>query len=1023
MSLSVFCLKRPVFTVVLQCFLLIAGIIGYQHLPLREYPNINIPVVSISTYYPGADASIVEHEVTKQLEDALAGLEGVDYIASSSAENTSTIQIYFQVSRAIEAAANDVRDKIHQIRGLLPTGVKDPLITKADSDNNAMMWLVAYADETELMALSDVVQTHIKNRLELVEGVSSLYTVGERTKAMRLWLDNDRMARHNMTIEEVVQALQKQNLSVPSGRIEGPEREFSVLTNTKLSTVEAFENIILRRDQTSLLRLKEVAEVVLAPESERFATRFQGRSGIALGIMKQSMANPLDVSARLKELLPSLQGGLPPGIHLELAYDSTDSIRESIQGVYHALIEAIILVALVIFLFLRDIRITLIPLVTIPISLIGVFALMQVLVFSLNLLTLLALVLAIGLVVDDAIVVLENCHRHQEAGLSSGEAALKGMQEISSAVVAMTLTLAAVFVPLVFMPGRIGRLFSEFAVVLAGSVLISGFVALSWTPVLCRAWIRIQKKPTAGWSLHIQKGLEALEIGYQKVLTYCLDRPRALIKLLGVVVLISGGLWMLLPSQLAPDEDTGKILLMGHTDTGSTLAYTDRYARQVEAFVKESPAVSHFFTLIGSPSSHGFMVFAILKPWAERTLSQAEVLKGFYEAASNITGAQVFAFAPPSSLGEGGGGQGNVNVHVLTSGAYGELRALMGKIQTRLQQELPALLNVQSELKADKPHLEVFIDRDKAASLGIGVEQIAQALQILLGGQEVSSYQEGSERYKVLLQLHPSARQGIQDITQLSIRSQTGLQIPLETLVRVEETRQMSSLDHLNKLREAQITASTSGSLSLGKALDKITQIVQEEGGPSVQVFYGGESKALKSAGKTIFFVFSLALLVIYLVLSAQFESFVHPITIMMTVPLAMAGALLFLWVSGGSLNIYSQIALITLIGLITKHGILMVSFANQLRLEGHSVVQAVYQAAVLRFRPILMTTLATLLGALPLMLAQGSGSAGRQQIGLTVVGGMLLGTLLTLFVIPVVHSSLLNLQLKKEGFDEKATY
>lgn len=1004
MVLSDISIKRPVLATVMSLLVVLVGIVSYQRLTVREYPNIDEPVVTVETDYPGATAEIIESEVTQPLEESLAGIEGIDFITSTSRPERSQITVKFRLSREADAAANDVRDRVSRVRGVLPDEIDEPVIQKTEADAEPIIFLAFSGDRQTPLEISDYADRFVKDRLQTLPGVANVQIFGERRYAMRIWLEPARLAAYGLTPQEVEDALRRQNVEIPSGRIESREREFTVLSDTGMRTPEEFDNLILSREDGYLVRLKDVGRAELGAEEERRIARFMGETAVALGVVKQATANPLDVSTAVRGMLPVIEDALPEGMQVNVAYDSSIFIERSIENVFTTIGEAVVLVVLVIFLFLRNLRAVLVPLVTIPVSLVGAFAVMFALGFSVNTLTLLALVLAIGLVVDDAIVMLENIFRHVEDGMTPVQAAFKGSREIAFAVLAMTLTLAAVFVPIGFMEGRTGRLFTEFAWTLAGAVLVSGFVALTLSPMMCSRLLRHEKKHSAIYNA-FERGMEALETGYRRSLAVAL-RGRWLVVLLWVGVLgAAGGLFMQLKSELAPTEDRGTIVGIGVGPEGATLDYTDRYARQMEKVFSSTPEVERFFVVTGYPTVSQIISFNGLKDWENRERSQQEVAAEMTpKLFGGIPGIMSFAVNPPS-LGQSPTDK-PVQFVLMTSAPYEDLQQWNDTFMAEIQ-GYPGLANLETDLKLNKPQLDVSVYRDKVADVGIDVATIGRTLETMLGGRQVTRFKRDGRQYDVIVQVEDADRTEPGDLTNIYVRGHGGAMVQLSNLVGVVETVAPKELNHFNQLRAATISASLAPGYALSDALTYLEEAADRTMPSAVAVDYKGPSREFKQSSAGIYVTFLLALGFIYLVLAAQFESFRDPFVIMLSVPLSMTGALLALWLTGQTLNVYSQIGLVTLVGLITKHGILIVEFANQLQQQGREKLEAVIEASVLRLRPILMTTGAMVLGAVPLAIAVGAGAEGRQSIGWVIVGGLLLGTLLTLFVVPAAYTLL----------------
>ncbi|WP_396586544.1 efflux RND transporter permease subunit [Bermanella sp. R86510] len=1001
MSISEVSLQRPVFATVLNILVVLLGLMAYDRLTVREYPNIDTPVINVETVYLGANASIMESQVTQVLEESLSGIEGIDYISSKNSFEKSQISIYFKLDRDPDGAASDVRDRVGRVRGQLPTDIEEPIVAKVEADAQPIIWLAFSSDRHSDLEVTDIATRRVKDPLQTIAGVASINIAGQREFAMRIWLDRNKMAAYEVTASDIQTALTSQNLEIPAGTIESQEREFTVLAQTDLRTVSDFENIVIRNDDGYLVKLDDVARVAIGARNDDIISRFKGKNAVALGVVKQSTANPLDVSQLVNERLPEIRKRLPEGMEIQIAYDSSKFISRSIDSVYTTIIEAVVLVILVIFLFLRDLKATLIPLVTIPISLIGALSLMMLFGFSINTLTLLALVLAVGLVVDDAIVVLENIYRYIEEGMKPLEAAFKGMKEIAFAVIAMTLTLAAVFAPVAFTPGRTGKLFTEFSLTLAGAVLVSGFIALTLSPVMSAKFLRHNNNPSKFY-LKGEEVLNGLTDAYKRVLERVLSFRFAVIGVFAVTLGLIGLIYQHLPEELAPVEDRGTIIGFSIAPEGASTQYVDRYARQIENLYSKIPEQERYFMIVGFPSSTNSISFLGLQDWEDRDRSAQEIaaeLQG--PMFAGITGTMSFPMLPPS-LGQSIIAR-PVEFVVQTSQGYDKLnqltQALMGKVYQSGLFSQP-----DTDLKLNKPQLNIEVDRQKAADLGVSVAQLGQTLQTLMAGRELTRFKRDGDQYEVILQVEDASRATPQDLSQVYVRNQTGDMIPLSNIITVEEAVAPKELNHFNKLKAATIQAGLAEGVTVDQALDFLHASVdelKEEMNMSVQVDYKGQTREYLESGSGLMMTFMLALVFIYLVLAAQFESFKSPLIIMLSVPPALLGALLTLWLVGGTLNVYSQIGLLTLVGLITKHGILIVEFANQLQDAGKGKLEAAIEASALRLRPILMTTAAMVLGAVPLALATGAGAESREQIGWVIVGGMSFGTLLTLFIVP----------------------
>lgn len=993
-------IRRPVLAIVMNLLVLLAGFMAFQTLTVREYPNIDPPVVTVDTAYKGASAAVVESTVTKLLEDSLSGIEGIDYLTSVSRSENSQISIRFLPARDIDAAANDVRDRVARVRGRLPAAIDEPVVAKTEADAQPILWLAFSSDRHEPVQVSELADRQVRDRLQTLPGVADIRVFGERRPSMRIWLDSERLAAYNLTPRDVENALRAQNVEIPSGRIESRMREFAVLAETDLNTPEEFGRIIVREDQGSLIRLGDLARIEVGPQDERRIVRFNGQAAVALGVIKQSTANPLDVSKGVKAVLPQIEATLPAGMKMVVAYDSSVFIEGAITSVRNTILEAVALVVLVIFVFLRTVRATLIPLMTIPVSLIGAMIFMQLFGFSLNTLTLLAMVLAIGLVVDDAIVVLENIYRHIEEGLAPLPAAIQGVKEIGFAVLAMTFTLAAVFAPIAFTSGRTGKLFAEFALTLAGAVIVSGFVALTLSPMMASRLLRPHRHMIP-LSAAIERALKGVERGYIAALQAVLRARWWLLAGAAASFALTAALLVKLPSELAPVEDRGVILGLSLAPDGSTPQYLDTYARQVEKIFDNIPEQSTTFMVIGFPDETKSISFNRMRLWGERERSTMAIADSIRPQLWQVPGVMALSLTPPS-LGQRASSS-PVEFVIQTTGSYADLGQTVGALMGKLSQN-PGLNNVIPDLKLNKPQLSVTVNRDKAALLGVGVEDIGRALETLLGGRKVTTFKRSGTQYDVLVQMSSDQRRLPEQVAHIYLRSGNGVMVPLSNLVDLKETVSPAELNHFNKLRSAKISANLAPGYTLGEAMTAIDHAASELRGPQVMFDWDGQSREFLQASGTLLLALLLALLFIYLVLAAQFESFRDPFIIMFSVPTAMLGAALAMRFTGGSLNVYSQIGLITLVGLITKHGILLVEFANQLQAQGRRKWDAVVESARLRLRPILMTTAAMVLGAIPLALAHGPGAESRQAIGWVVVGGMSLGTVFTLFLVPVVY-------------------
>ena len=1001
MSLFELCIRRPVLSTVLSLLVLVIGAISYTRLAVREYPRIDEPVVSVETVYPGASAEVIESQVTKVLEDSLAGIEGVELMTSQSRSERSQINVRFRITRDPDSAAADVRDKVARVRARLPDTVDEPVVAKVEADSFPVIWMSVAAGGRTPLEVSDYLTRYVKPRLSVLPGAADVRIFGERVTSMRINVDRDRLAGYGLTPQDVENALRRQNIELPSGRIESAQREFSIVASTDVSTRVQFENLIVANSKGYPVRLRDIADVVVGAVSERVIARYNGQSSINMGLIKQAVANPLDLSKALRAELAKINPSLPTGMSVNISYDSSVFIDRSIKSVFRTVTEAVFLVALVIFFFLRNVRATLIPLVTIPLALIGSFALMYAFGFTINTLTLLAMVLAIGLVVDDAIVVLENIYRNVESGMDRVTAAIKGIKEIGFAVVAMTLTLTAVFAPLAFATGRTGRLFIEFALTLAGAVLVSGFVALTLSPMMCSKLLKHEEKHGRVFTM-IERWITAMTDGYARSLSWLLDRRWIVV----VVWLITAGLgalfFTLLRSELAPLEDRGVIFGRMQSPPGATVEYTSEQLRPVEKLFSTIPEMAAYNAIAGFPSVDFGTAVLRLKPWEERARKQQDIARELNQQFQSLPGIIGFAVNPPS-LGQSFRSL-PVEYIVMAQVPYAELDRIAQEFIAEIS-KTGIVMNPQSDLRLNTPELRVDINRDKLGDLGIPVEAVGRTLQTMLGGSQITRFKKDGEQYDVIVQVAPRDRSRPNDISDIYVRARDGSMVQLANVVTVLEGVSPSSLNHFQRLRAVTITASLAPGYTIGDALKMMDDTARRVLPPDALTDMNGQSREFRDARGGFYLTLALALIFIYLVLAAQFESFADPFVIMLSVPLSMAGALFALWMTGGTWNIYSQIGVVTLVGLITKHGILIVEFANQLRERGEQLFDAIRNSAVLRLRPILMTTGAMVLGALPLALSSGAGAESRIQIGWVIVGGLSFGTLLTLYVVPTMYT------------------
>jgi multidrug efflux pump len=1007
MILSDTAIKRPVFAIVMSMMLVVIGTGAFLRLPVREYPNIDPPIVSITTIYKGASARVIESQITEIVENAVSGIEGIKRIESSSRDERSNVTIEFNLNRAIDGATADIRDKMGRIASRLPEAAETPIIAKVEGDARAMLWISLSSDRRSGLELTDYAQRNIVDRLATVAGVASITMNGERRYAMRVWLDRQALAARRLTVADVETALKAGNIELPAGRIESTQREFTVQADTRLKTVEEFRNLVIRTTEGYQVRLGEVARVELGAADERGESRIDGKTAVSLGVVRQSTANTLAVADDVKAELEVLRPSLPPDIKFTLGYDESLFVAQSIYEVYHSLSVAIGLVIGVIYIFLRSARATLIPAVAIPISIIGSLSAMALFGFSINVLTLLAYVLAIGLVVDDAIVVLENIHRRIEEGEPPLLASIRGARQISFAVIASTLVLVAVFVPISFMQGSTGRLFTEFGVALAAAVLFSGFVALTLSPMLCSKLLLSHEQHGRVYRM-TQVVFDGLGTGFRWALDRALRAPLVVLAIAAAVSGIAFELWRVIPKEFAPVEDRGVIVIRVEAPEGSTLAYTKKYILEVEGLVQ--PLVARgdaqvVFSIVApgfqrpAPVNQGF-VFVRLSPWAERTRTQQALVRELTPKLNAVTGVRATANNPPS-LGQRGIQQ---PVQFVISGA--ELDSVRSWVDQMLARgsENSRLVNLDQNFRANRPELKVNVDRRKAADLGISVEAIGRTLETLFGSRVVTRYVDQGEEYDVILQARGEDRASPSDLSQLFLRSPRGELVALSNLISVNESASPRDLIRIDRLPAITLQAGLATDYPLGEALTYLDRLAAAELPSEAKIGYSGTSREFKESSSALIVTFGLGLLIVFLVLAAQFESFRHPFIIMLAVPLAVTGGLAGLVLWDYSLNVYSQIGMIMLIGLMAKNGILVVEFANQLRVQGMEIREAVIEASVVRLRPILMTTISTIFGAVPLLMGHGAGIEARSALGIVVVSGMALSSLMTLFVVPALY-------------------
>jgi len=998
MMISDMSIRRPVLASMLSLALVLFGVIGYTQLAVREFPDVDAPIVSVTTVLPGANPQVVESAVTDILEEELSTVEGLRTLTSSSGEGVSNITLEFNLERGVEAAAQDTRDKVARIRERLPEDVEEPVVAKQDADAQPFFWLALSGENYDLLQLSDLGDRLVKSRLQTLPGVGQARIFGERRFSMRVWLSPSELSARGLTVQDVQQAIRSRNVEVPAGRIESQRREFTVRSLGELKTPEEFGNLAVSNTGGILVKLKDLGRVELGPEDERSALRFKGTQSIAIGVVRQSKSNIISVSDAISAELPRIQASLPPGVTLNIGFDQSIFVKRSIKEAEETLLIAALLVVVIIFLFLRNLRATIIPGLAIPTSIVAAFAIMYFMGFSINNFTLLALTLAIGIVVDDAIIVLENAYRHQEElHESPEEAAINGTREIAFAVLSTTIALVAVFTPLAFLKGSTGRLFNEFGVAVAGSVIISGFVALTLTPMLCAKILRVPQRHGPLYRV-LENGFNSLASGYARSLAFTLKHRLVVVAITALITASAFFVFRSLKREFVPAEDRGWFLTFIIAPEGSSLAYTDGYQRRAEAILSKTKDISSFFSVvnIGDGVSRG-IIFTNLEDWSNRNRSVMDVVSEVQAQYFGIPGIFAFASNPPAF------GWGSPVNFVIQHSDFDLLAKGNDTLLARARQ-VPGLVNVDSDLRVNKPQLTVSFDRDRAEDLGVSVSDVATTLQVLLGGSQTGTFTRANKQYDVIVQLDPRARATPSDMTGLYVRGRDNGLVKLEALATVQEGVGPRELNHFQRVRSATITASLAPGFTLGEALDSLTSIATEVLPKGSSTALAGESRELEESGSALYFAFLLALVVVFMVLASQFESLVHPFTVLLAVPLAVTGALLTLKLAGSTLNVYSQIGMILLIGLVTKNSILLVEYMNQLKERGMDTLSAAQEAGRIRFRPILMTSVATVAGALPIALGLGAGSLSRRPLGYAIVGGLMFSTLLTLYVVPSVY-------------------
>jgi len=1039
-NLPEFCIRRPIAALMFNLALALIGIVALSRLPVRELPDIDPPIVSVTTVYPGANAALVEADVTEPLEQEINNIPGIKILRSESREQVSIVTVEFELNHSVDIGAQDIRDRISRVRDKLPDDIKEPIVAKQDADAQEVMWIALFSESRSTLELSNLAERQIRDRLQVVPGVGGINFGGQKRPSMRIWLDSSRMAARKITATDIRALLQQENVELPSGRIEGEKRSLSIVARGRMDKPEQYADLIVREVDGSPVRLRDVATVEIGPEVEDTIARFNGKPAVGLGVVKQSDANAIDVARRVRAEITRIRPLLPADVSLDFPYDSSLYVEAAIHEVAETIGVSSVLVILLIFLFLRDARSTVIPAAAIPISILGTFGLLYLFGYSVNILTLLALVLAIGIVVDDAIVVLENIVRHIEEGMPPFEASLLAMKEITGAVLAITASLVVVFLPIAFQSGTTGILFREFAITLAGAVAISAFVALTLSPALGAHFLRPVTSQLPAYLHWFELGLEKFYRFYARSLDAAM-RHRTLWLGFGAGILaLTILLYRLIPQEFLPEEDKGVIVAVIITPEGATSEATDQYVRQAEKIAADYPETRVFFSAValarGAPgqANQGIM-FIRLKPGRDRSAQELARpgARGsmFTRMITEIQGAVVIPFLP-KAVGRGFGETFQVVLQ-------GPDLAVLEKTARALRDEIDQagiLSQPRISLNFEKPQLNLDIDRSRAANLGISVRDISEALQILLGGLDISQFNFEGKQYDVIAQLRRGDRLVPDELNVLYVRSRSGELVPIRDLVKAGEEGSVNAIYHFMRQRSVTVSGQPQG-LSLGQAIEKTEEIGRRILPPGVSMEFDGEARELRSGRGEAWQIVVLALLIVYMALAAQFESLTHPVTIMVAVPLGAVGALFLLYVLGFvnmmaiipqyappgalpgpiaflfglmpeipsmNLNLYSLIGLVLLVGLVTKNSILLVEFANQKKAEGLPAEEAMRQAGCIRLRPILMTALSTAIGILPIALGLGAGAESRRPLGVAVVGGMLSSTFLTLYLVPVFY-------------------
>ena len=1007
MHISETTVRRPVLATVISMFLVLIGLVSYDKLTIREYPDIDKPVVTVTTIYRGASAEIVERDITQILEDSLAGISNIKEIKSASRDELSSIRIEFTLSRDMESAANDVREKVARASPLLPKDSDQPRVAKSDTDARAILWIGFTSDQLDSIELNDYLDRNIIDRLSILPGVASITVGGERKYAIRIWLDPDQMSSRKITVEDVLNAINRENIEKPAGRLDSKEREIGIQVKSKLSDIKMFDNIVIKKYDNKKIRLADIAEIKIGPESDRGFLRANNKNAIGLGVVRQTKSNVLKVASAVKNELELIRPSLPENIEMSVGYDQSIFVEQSISEVRFALFISMIMVILVIYFFLGSTAATFIPAITIPVSLISTFYIIYALGYSLNVLTFLALVLAIGLIVDDSIVVLENIKRRIENGEKAFEASIAGAKQITFVVIATTLVLVSVFLPLSFMDGKTGRLFIEFGVVLSFAVIFSSIVALTLTPMLCSKLIKTNVS-----NLQEPKLVTKFRKFYRESLTVSQNNPKKVYYFSIFMIVVAIFLFQVVQKELAPTEDRGIFIISVSGPEGSSLSYTDSIVREVESTLKpyiKTNEIDTVFSIVapgfsGKPGKvNSAFIFATLTDWDIRR-HQKLIVREIFPKLLSIPGARIFAINPPSL----GGSRFKPPVQLVVSGNnYDEINE-WGNILISESSQLK-LRNSTIDYKITNPRLNLQINRDKAYELGVSAESVTRTIETLLASNKVTTFSKDGLTYNVILQADESYRVNPNNLDNIFIKSDRLSLIPLSNLVTYKETSTSENLQRINRMPSTIFSASLAPGYPLGDALNDLIKLSINTLPANAKISFSGSSKEYFESGNSLGITILFAILVVYLVLAAQFESFRNPLTIILTVPIALTAGLYTLFLTGATINVYSQIGFLMLIGLIAKNGILVVEFANQLRNEGKSIDDAIFESSMIRLRPVLMTTISTLLGAIPLVLSSGAGAESRYAMAIVVLGGIALSSLITLYLIPALYKFIEN--------------